>query len=100
MSTRTQTHTAGPWITDGKFIKCIDHAKYYAVARASNPLFTKEGNEANARLIAAAPDLLHALKKCLTTFEEHTVAGERLSDHYAVRISQARAAIAKATSNP
>ncbi len=52
--------------------------------------------EAHANLIAAAPELLAALQNCLSAFETHYVAGEKLSDHYTGRIERARAAIAKA----
>jgi len=55
-----------------------------------------EEHKANARLIAAAPDLLHALEeavKAIENCERHVglLVGER---H---RLEQARAAIAKAT---
>jgi hypothetical protein len=47
--------------------------------------------EANARLIAAAPDLLEALRFCV-----QNDGGECLGDHPA-KLAQARAAIRKAT---
>lgn len=56
---------AGPWHVVGNCVKCIDHGRYYTVARVHNPKFTPEGNEANARLIAAAPELLEALESML-----------------------------------
>lgn len=57
------SHAPGPWTVRNKTVSFIDHGKRYAIARVSNsPLITGEGHEANARLIAAAPDLLDALR--------------------------------------
>lgn len=70
------THTPGPWEWDGKFIVCIPHAEGVTCFRT---------NPEDARLIAAAPDLLKALKQI-----EFDWDGEE-EDMY-----EARAAIAKA----
>jgi hypothetical protein len=51
-------HTPGPWIVTGNFIDCDTPPCRIAVALASPEM------EANARLIAAAPELLEALKAC------------------------------------
>ncbi len=59
-------------------------------ARVHNPLFTNEANEANARLIAAAPELLDALQQAL---EEAIFPSKQISNVY----ERAQAAIAKAT---
>lgn len=59
----TTQHTPGPWAVSGNQVKSIDHGKRYTVATANNSKFTDEANANNARLIAAAPDLLVALQK-------------------------------------
>lgn len=52
-------HTPGPWIVSahemGTFVRC---AGGYII---SGPVNQRPGHEANAHLIAAAPDLLEAL---------------------------------------
>lgn len=53
-------HTPGPWkITDAEF---IDDAKGGPVARVYSQMRPKDEWQANAALIAAAPELLEALK--------------------------------------
>ena len=83
-------HAPGPWVTSGQTVKSVHHQRHYAVARVHNPLFTPEANAANARLIAAAPDLLAALC-CIETDKD--------GDGFicAEAMEQVRAAIAKAT---
>lgn len=66
----TTSHTMGPWIADGKTVKAISHGKRFKVARVDGPRLTEQGNEANARLIAAAPDLLAALQNLLSLLNE------------------------------
>ncbi len=63
-------HTPGPWEATRKFrgSRCITtrvgaHAKVYVGSKGS--LFADPTGEANARLIAAAPDLLAASRKAL-----------------------------------
>ena len=51
--------------------------------------------DANAHLIAAAPDLLDALKHLLAFVEEHTATGEVIPPHTMEHV-RSRAAIAKA----
>ena len=98
--------TPGPWKVyrspDGSAIIGIgvnrpgdpDHG-----AGITDPRFGLWGSgaerEANARLIAAAPDLLAALKHLLAFVEAHTEAGEVIPP-YTVEHVRARAAIAKA----
>ncbi|MEB5935519.1 hypothetical protein MXL15_25360 [Pseudomonas mosselii] len=86
-------HTPGPW-TDLPRTECIaicgqDKARLQlGFVNSANPDRVAEG-EANARLIAAAPDLLEALESCI---EHGSMTGaEWVAD-------KARAAIAKATS--
>ena len=59
------THTSGPWKIDDHAIKAIDHGRRYTVATVMNNIFTPEATAANARVIAAAPDLLDACIRAL-----------------------------------
>lgn len=80
-------HTPSPWTVSGKQVKSIDHGKWHTVATANNPKFTDEANASNARLIAAAPELLAALEGLLNALPSATT-------HPAIKA--ARAVIAKA----
>ena len=86
-------HAPAPWTVSGKQIKAIDHGKRYTVATANNPKFTPEGNAANARLIAAAPDLLAALQMVNRVWSHDQTANLAPDSPVAV----VRAAITKAT---
>ena len=64
-------HTAGPWATvkDNKGIPIVGTKRSYTTAplndlivEVNSASFSAKENEANAHLIAAAPDLLGALK--------------------------------------
>lgn len=55
-------HTSGPWTTDGDEVFAVDTSltpNRICVATVSHDI---EEDLANANLMAAAPDLLHALK--------------------------------------
>jgi hypothetical protein len=86
------THTPGPWrvVTDPRkssklpLIATASETPYVVTAVHGSP------REANARLIAAAPELLAALQDLLL------VAEEELDRHRTPEIGMARAAIAKA----
>ena len=86
-------HTPGPWFAQ------YDDNGFYEIGSEAVSLrlaFTYgEGDtdEANARLIAAAPDLLEALWGMATSF--HAV--EHMEEHMQQSAARARAAIAKAT---
>jgi len=88
-------HTLGPWIAADVFVNnspnrlILRQAKYGGdvVADLGD---TDHANMANARLIAAAPDLLEALQDLLD------VVGVRIDDPRIVQFDRARAAIAKA----
>jgi len=64
------SHTPGPWIAEGKTVKAISHGKRFKVARIDGRQITEQGNEANARLVAAAPELLAALRNLLSLLNE------------------------------
>ncbi len=89
----TTPHCPGPWKVEGSAIKYVDHGNWLTIATAQNYRFTNEGNAANARLIAAAPELLAALQSITS------VANRKEVDPFAMfaAIEKARAAIAKAT---
>lgn len=64
-------HTPGPWYTDGPYtVSAKDHR-----AMGQTPIATihgfvgTDGREANARLIAAAPDMLAALRELIEQLE-------------------------------
>lgn len=92
-------HTPGPWIFDGDLVWAASIDGYVANTRTEDMTSGEniakrdalEQIEANARLIAAAPDLLDALKSIVMSAEigNAAILGPLLVS--------ARAAIAKAT---
>ena len=83
-------HTPGPWVTylntmDDVVVRKMNEAGY------EQCVIARGANYKNARLIAAAPDLLAALQSVLA----NSLDSQGLADAH----KQARAAIAKAT-NP
>ena len=84
---RRDGHTPGPWsVVDRSHIRS---ASLGLVAVAQHGLET----QANARLIASAPELLEALREAFNAFA-HDADGPVWADS---TIAKARAAIAKAT---
>ena len=89
-------HTPGPWThkaTAGNHDFSI-----YPESTGRDVALVRDYNESNARLIAAAPELLEALKECITyegamAEKSHAYAMRRLASITEI----ARAAIAKAT---
>ena len=57
-------HTPGPWKTNYKDLALVQAENGAPIARCDK-LFGVANIQANARLIAAAPDLLEALQSCL-----------------------------------
>ena len=85
-------HTAGPWKFNDGYVRAEDGTPV-ADVRLDNP---KEEEDANAALIAAAPELLEAAKKALDCIKGFDTAfadgdGDKLEE---VRLLEA--AIAKA----
>ena len=80
-------HTPGPWTVDNQYIHGPDGIRFLAVAGDG-------AGQANARLIAAAPDLLNLLTAA-DRLEELT--GENLAVYARTFAALARATIAKAT---
>jgi hypothetical protein len=82
------THTAGPWTVHTADWGAGGNARYTLSG-------IKEISKADARLIAAAPDLLEALQAMASSF--HDVEHMGPGGHKAIAARKARAAIAKAT---
>jgi len=56
-------HTPGPWLAQGRYIGVKGHMSYIGECSDQNGNWTNEPMAvANAHLIAAAPELLEALK--------------------------------------
>ena len=85
-------HTPGPWKTSYTNLSVVIAENGAVVARASK-LNGLVNLQANARLIAAAPELLEALRP----FAETDLTTELVSDTFGFDVLRARAAIAKAT---
>ena len=87
-------HTPGPWIVgNGKNIACTIYDKYgQRIANSFDGVMVTQRSdaqcEANARLIAAAPDMLEALQDCRRALEIANFTQE---------LAVVDAAIAKAT---
>ena len=89
------SHTPAPWKIDGAIstrVLLINDAKGYAIGE-----IVDTRNPANAKLIAAAPDLLEALLTALPYVEDHE--GSNVCKRGAVdrAIKQIRTAIYNAT---
>lgn len=87
------SYTPGPWkwfeTEDGQArVNPVDGGLVIAECRTRNPFDPEQ--QANARLISAAPDLLKALKMVMRSFHPQT-------HHDVDDYNAARAAIAKAT---
>lgn len=63
--TTAATHTPGPWMVDRQYpgeLWIAEAGRNYQICMVTGAGFVTERDEADARLIAAAPDLLHALE--------------------------------------
>ena len=93
------THTPGPWryAHDGGTTAYIVESDGTSVAKLSvtENSTAHSGLEANARLMAAAPDLLEALQYCRQKIAYMTTHGEWHSPGRAIEIADA--AITRAT---
>ena len=101
-SNQKVTHTAGPWLHTMRNVAIADTGDYDGVDEVKAPggrvVVTiwngSEEDEANARLIAAAPDMLEALQAAWNCI------GELPPTQARVEVAQLiRAAIQKATDN-
>lgn len=87
-------HTPGPWFVNDrykqtKYIEARIGGGMLQEVAACGPTEVREQQEANARLIAAAPDLLDALEDALCFLA--------MNGGYDYATNKARVAIAKAT---
>lgn len=103
-------HTPGPWDdcsknATGETVRIFANSHY--IGSIGNSDDTPEQTQANAHLIAAAPDLLAAIKAVLPTLDDATQDAWRkskaseewilVSKAYEADAAKARAAITKAT---
>ena len=96
-------HTPGPWVVVGSRTKYVEARLVGSLMQevaACGPTLADEGygqqQEANARLIAAAPDLLEALQD-IAEYWNQDQNEAAMADACWHAIHTARAAIAKAT---
>ena len=85
-ATQSPAHTPGPWTVDNQYIHGPDGIRFLAVAGDG-------AGQANARLIASAPELLEALEAVLQDLEHYVATHGPGPDK---RLAIAREAIAKA----
>ena len=95
--TATVGHTPGPWHQTGGIVASHEgHCAVAAYTGNGNILYAKTlaEREANARLIAAAPDLLAALEAMQAAFVRHP--GNADERHHALTLTEAALAKAEA----
>ena len=100
MNPAPRQHTPGPWMASQAFFFGHDSLQITGTNGDTSPFLCRLVDDtpdytANARLIAAAPELLDALERISTAYDEtlhHPIAAPLLQAIYG-----ARAAIAKAT---
>ena len=92
------THTPGPWVRDGVKIEGNSDGHRYDIAICRVHLHMQEYCEANARLIAAAPDMLAALRALVAAGRVPQLSSLPNTDTELSRAARMTyAAIAKAT---
>lgn len=96
-------HTPGPWIAPDTFLNNQPNRTYlrqkaYGGAVIADLGETSHVNQADARLIAAAPELLEACKALL--MHSGCPTGHAKADRWAKACAEARAIIAKAEGQP
>lgn len=85
--TKTQMHTPGPWKVEGGY--CVtDNNGINILGETLSDAIGLEEHQANARLIASAPDLLEAVRALLEMITDNRTHGKE--------IDQAVSAILKA----
>ena len=80
-------HTPGPWIAHKRHIAAANGGIGLAVVHVNDDIVDAQTTDANAALIAAAPDLLSAARKALAAWT---------GDGPPIVLDELRAAIAKA----
>lgn len=103
MATNTQpAHTPGPWKADGCIVRTGGNVADYVADCTPLGLIIREQGEANAQLIACAPELLDALREALTALEASKVLIQHRASMFereqaSKARTMARAIIAKAS---
>jgi ATP:corrinoid adenosyltransferase len=87
-------HTPGPWLAAGKHITQDDGGVIAYTTAYAKPT---PRQLADARLIAAAPDLLEALQEVLKHEKWHAAVADEVTPAARAAIRKADAVIAKAT---
>lgn len=88
-------HTPGPWFAHGRYIGTKNHKSAVGECRDVNGNWSDDAkSSADAKLIAAAPELLEALQDALALLERHYPNPAPNG-----QISKARAALSKATAS-
>lgn len=84
-------HTPGPWMVEGRTVYALNDDGYNRFSALVQDAHTPGDElEANAQLIAAAPELLEALEALTANYADVEQGGSK-------NVDKARAAIAKAT---
>lgn len=99
---KTLTHTPGPWHVGFKPGPIVYSAQGKQVANLFEPLIDAKENKANARLIAAAPELFKALKVTRSNLYAALVAmkeNEASAPKAYLALDLAYSALAKAQGN-
>ena len=96
------THTPGPWVVSFPHIVAKD-ARETLVCEVTGTA-SNDAAQADARLIAAAPDLLAVLASCVFAIEivqrQERERGDKSADAWDHVLKPARAALAKAEGEP
>ena len=87
----TDKHTPGPWRVDDNYVLCLYDGRPNNICRM---LGRGDETEANARLIAAAPDLLEACEVMVAAYDEGL--GISFRDGYFKGVALMRKAVKKA----
>lgn len=99
-------HTPGPWVWYDKHEKALlsggdkDKNQCYPVVMIVDADGHRSPQEADKRLIAAAPDMLEALEGLLETVRHERKTGLCQGSEWVRKIDRADDAIAKATDTP
>jgi len=90
-------HTQGPWLVEGRTVYALNDDGYNRFSALVQDAHTPGDElEANARLIAAAPELLAALEDATLQIKSNLTLLKCDDEFIARQTAKARAAIAKA----
>lgn len=103
MNTTKNGHTLGPWTQNGRFIYADPGQDGNECEVARCGMADSPRNDADARLISAAPELLLILQRAVAQHQIRCDVAKRLGVTPPIKeawVVDARAAIAKATGTP